>query len=348
MQQNGSLKRPAAVSDAEPPQKRRRLPRGVQGVYAADMSLVTPENGSSRSGWRITPLGRLVRPMRMRPEHPLPLPTPTVRSVKVKGQVPGKPKRKVRDPPSRARRRTIDPTKFGSQHLKGVFLDAQIVTSRQPAEVATTQSIPQAAHNEDMESQDDEEEGEEEFVSTQLAIEKHQERRSQEMTTPSTFPSKATMSNTQRDAWAEELDQEKKKSLGLLRSLFGNKGDEDWGGQELDSDVEVDAVHDDPADMGVEEEAENTTETEDFVEETRTEAEVCEPSEAQPTSSSKAVTVPAPVQVTKLKDLFAPREDEGASYGHMYFLTCDLILNLCRAFIINSRILASGTSRSRL
>ena len=50
------------------------VPRGgVQGVHASDMSLVTPENVSSRSGWHITPMGRIVYPIRMRPEKPLPL-----------------------------------------------------------------------------------------------------------------------------------------------------------------------------------------------------------------------------------------------------------------------------------
>ncbi|KAL5476626.1 hypothetical protein ACEPAI_3306 [Sanghuangporus weigelae] len=43
------------------PTKRWRLVRGVQGVHAADMSLVSPT--PLRPGWRITPLGRLSIPL---------------------------------------------------------------------------------------------------------------------------------------------------------------------------------------------------------------------------------------------------------------------------------------------
>ena len=91
MQEKAELKRAAEEGDGEHPSKRRRL-RGVQGVHARDMSLVTPENVATRGGWRVTPTGRLIRPMRMRPLHPLPEPKvvapPSARSrEKEKGKV---------------------------------------------------------------------------------------------------------------------------------------------------------------------------------------------------------------------------------------------------------------------
>ena len=35
---------------------------------------MTPENVEGRGGWKVTPLGRIVRPIKMRPDRPLPLP----------------------------------------------------------------------------------------------------------------------------------------------------------------------------------------------------------------------------------------------------------------------------------
>ena len=99
------------------------------------MSLVTPENVHLRPQWRVTALGRLVRPVRMRPMHPLDPPIDLSKSAekrKIKGQkekevVKGKEekptKKRKREPPTRARRRTIDPLQWGSQHIVGVFLE---------------------------------------------------------------------------------------------------------------------------------------------------------------------------------------------------------------------------------
>ena len=66
------IKRENETPPSDKPTKKRRLARGVQGVHASDMSLVTPENASSRSGWNITPMGRIVHPIRIRWEKPLP------------------------------------------------------------------------------------------------------------------------------------------------------------------------------------------------------------------------------------------------------------------------------------
>ena len=106
--------------------KKRRLVRGVQGVHAPDMTLVTPESAPSRPGWRVTPMGQIVHPIRMRPEKPFPPVSSVTSSTTGKD---GKRKRKPEKPKLvRARRRTIDPTKWDSQlHLKGAFLDSIVV-----------------------------------------------------------------------------------------------------------------------------------------------------------------------------------------------------------------------------
>ena len=49
--------------------KKKRLARKCQGAHSKDMSLVTADN--LRPGWKTTPLGRLIRPIRMRPLRPV-------------------------------------------------------------------------------------------------------------------------------------------------------------------------------------------------------------------------------------------------------------------------------------
>jgi hypothetical protein len=110
--------------DSDQPNKRRRLRRGTHGTQAADMSLITPENASDRNGWKVMPSGRILRPVRMRPSHPLPTPEDALRSkVTSKKDADKKKRKRVKDAPVRARRRTIDMTRWGSTQLKGIFLE---------------------------------------------------------------------------------------------------------------------------------------------------------------------------------------------------------------------------------
>jgi hypothetical protein len=61
------------------------------------MSLVTPENIAQRAGWTVTPLGWILRPVKMRPGRSL-LPATQVRVKKPsEGEVKKKNKR-VKDP----------------------------------------------------------------------------------------------------------------------------------------------------------------------------------------------------------------------------------------------------------
>ncbi|KAG2012188.1 hypothetical protein CC2G_012223 [Coprinopsis cinerea AmutBmut pab1-1] len=103
------------------------------------MSLVDSTNVDKRGGWKKTSLGRIYRPIRMRPERPLP---PTLeelaamkkilkkRAAAMRGTKTKKPKLKA--PPTRARKRTIDMTKWGSTLLKGIFLESQGSVAQMP------------------------------------------------------------------------------------------------------------------------------------------------------------------------------------------------------------------------
>ena len=81
--------------------------------------------------WKKTSIGHLVRPMCMRPLHPLP---PLFSSV----DRTQKKKRRVRAPLVRARRQRIDPTKYGPVHVSGVLLDTPTIvvpSSSRPSKI---------------------------------------------------------------------------------------------------------------------------------------------------------------------------------------------------------------------
>ncbi|KAF9221062.1 hypothetical protein BS17DRAFT_810201 [Gyrodon lividus] len=90
------------------------------------LSPLSPTTAAVTPGWVVTPSGRIVRPMRMRPERPLaPVLSVLTASKGKDGRAKaGKVKKRVKPPPIRARRRKIDPTKWDSVYLKGVFLDS--------------------------------------------------------------------------------------------------------------------------------------------------------------------------------------------------------------------------------
>lgn len=284
------------------------------------MSPVTPENVEDRAGWRVTPLGRIVRPIRMRPDHPLPEQSTSVAKPKAAKKVTGKKTKKVKTPPVRARRRTIDPTKWDSQHLKGVFLDNVVVASgsTQPHNLAIpTEEFPETDSEE---SVDDEGRDAQEVhgMNIETAEEVEQHRRSvspppRDVRKPSqVFNVPSTIPRATNDTEIPSLIQEKNAALGLLQSMFGNE--DNWGGEEsLDSDVDMDAV----VESKQRTVPDRVDEQDDF-EVVPMDVEQ-EPPAASPVPSDSDIeqqpepvaSEPAPSKSAKLKDLFAPREEEG-------------------------------------
>ncbi|KAH9951136.1 hypothetical protein B0H21DRAFT_719729 [Amylocystis lapponica] len=312
--EHAALKRPAAA-EGEPPAKRRRLPRGVQGVHARDMSLVTPENAASRAGWHVTSLGRLVRPVRMRPDHPLSEPIPLkMKPVKKKDakEKEKAQKKRVRDPPTRARRRTIDPTKWGSQILTGAFLEGMAVGAFSDARLSYGAKAPA-----------------EESASESSESKSEEDRHSvSDGTVPVTSLPAPRISahdlvektRTADPSDGNDLVQEKNKTLGLLQAMFGDRGDAEWGGEEsVGSDVDVDVEHRARAsDVEARQEEE-------------TPMEVDKPplsSSTEQLSQGVNTRPPAEVQTQgkKLKDIFAPREEE-AGFSLLGHLDLDLELD---------------------
>ncbi|KAJ3790364.1 hypothetical protein GGU10DRAFT_340599 [Lentinula aff. detonsa] len=124
-------KEKAEGSDSETPIKKPRMHYSkFSGIEAPEMSLVTRENAPQRPGWKVMPSGRVVRKMKMRPGKPLP-PLPT--HLKDLSDRKSK-KKKLKDPDVRTRSRIIDVTRWDGSYVTGVFLGgdevAQVVDGR--------------------------------------------------------------------------------------------------------------------------------------------------------------------------------------------------------------------------
>ncbi|KAK7012788.1 hypothetical protein R3P38DRAFT_3208721 [Favolaschia claudopus] len=313
------------TADPLPPKRKRK--RGA--IQADDMTLVTPDTAANRPGWKVTEMGRIVRPLRMRPAHPLP--PPLVSAVKKTDT--GKPKKR-RDPDSRARRRTIDPTRWGSVHLKGVFLE-------NAGQVPVNEDI--IGSDESSESEDEEEEEALEVVPPpRLPV---VAQKPPPAVTPSPAPppppSFAPPKSTPFAAPASpevDLSTEKTHSLALLQSLFGSRSDADWVGREsVGSDVdeeELRKVGGGQGYIGGEEDGVEYVPMEvdgdvvlPFAGAAEAEEDDKEEEEDKEQEVLPAPQRQAPTQATKLKDLFAAKAPE-ASFSLLGHLDLDLDLDL--------------------
>ncbi|KAK0472681.1 hypothetical protein EDD18DRAFT_423240 [Armillaria luteobubalina] len=275
----------AEAQDAPPPKKKQRRSK-YTAVEAEDMSLVTPENAPLRAGWTATTLGRIMRPMRMRPEKPLvPLSKPLAE---------GKPSKKRKIPLVRARRKTIDMRRWEGAHLTGVFLGGGVpLKERDDAE----DKDKAEDEDEDMEEQQD--------VASDTSGEEDSGNDSAVHEMSSAAPSQ---SQSLRDS-PFDLTAEKQETLGLLQSLFGSDNKKEWGGAEsIASDIDVDEPRllegDGEADYEV-------VPLDTSLEKTREPSPLDEPTTEVETKTSTTKS--------KLKDLFAPRADEGgfSLMGHL-------------------------------
>jgi len=316
------IKRENEKTPDDRPTKRRRLARGVQGVHALDMSLVTPENASSRPGWHVTPTGRILHPMRMRPQKPLP-PVSGVTSNRA-GNKDGKKKRKREKPKLvRARRRAIDPTKWNSQHLKGAFLDSVVVAGDGDDLPVITPSQPYTSGDQEgSDPSSGEEEGDESDSSEPEPVVKGS-------TTSESIDGPPCIVHEKLDAIDIEHDfnQERLRTLSLLDSMFGSlEGDQEWSVKALDSDV--DTPEPPPARTSPSTKSSPQREAVRGPDSTPDSEEARGDSGNEGSSAGVATPAPerAPTSVTtrnantkaKLKDLFAPQEEQGARFLTYY------------------------------
>jgi hypothetical protein len=272
-------------------------------------------------------MGRLVRSVRMRPERPLVLARDLAGRVEEKrktdknGKVK-KVRRREKVQVSRARRRTIDMTKWGSVHLKGAFLD--VVTGPRVAggdgKGMELDREDEESDNEEFTDEDDSDPMEGHEIEIDAAVSPTKDANpsslSRNLDSATKLPS-ASMQGADDDL---DMTLEKTKSLGILRSLFGDRDDSEWVHPESVSDIDDNrpergaVVQEDREDfnMEVEEvpmEAERLrTVQRDFETENSEPQQVYEMETQQGSAAIKAT------QATKLKDLFAPRDEDGLCY----------------------------------
>ncbi|KAN0127672.1 hypothetical protein V8E53_014512 [Lactarius tabidus] len=286
-------------SDNTHQRKRRRLARGVHGRHAQDMSLITSDNVHQHPQWGINPLGRLIRPMRMRPARPLDPPIDTLRTKNVE--------RGTRTKKKRARRQNIDPLRWGSMHLSGIFLDGN---GNVLPPVRTGPEGDGSAKGESTEV-DEVEHILEVSDQTPSGDEKMDPR----------------ASDTELDLAAERAS-----ALDLLSVMFGDTNT-DWGGAEsIDSDVEMAGVDADtpraapsplePTDFGVVPAAHEPRDSRREEKNTAVNKQI----DATPTPATTGR--PQSSTQNKLKDLFAPREEEGFSLIDHLDLDSELDLDM--------------------
>jgi hypothetical protein len=295
----------SAEGDERRARKRRRLTRRgsvVQGRHSRDMSLVTPENVHRRSQWRVTPLGRLIRPMPMRPARPL---GPPLDVLKAAAHQPGQRdkgrKKRARAnaaPPTRARRQTIDPLRWGSTHVGGVFLDGGQTSDASVASGGTRGRGGASTNGESTEIEADEE------VEEILDAPHSPEHDNDDSRVTSACP---LSSSVPPELAGTELAAEKTRALQLLNSMFG-EADEDWGGAEsIASDMEQAATGSSANVVSYASQSPHDP-TADF------EVVPADKRRAETAASAQRDPGADPVQcpsASKLKDLFAPREEEG-------------------------------------
>lgn len=234
----------AARSDVK--QRSEKRLRAVQGVHAADMSPMTLERAREHPAWKVTSLGRLIRPIRMRPLHPLSTPLHISASTKQSPARSSKRKR-TQEPPTRARRKLIDPLQWGSQQVKGVFLEVKVDDLEEGGQTG----ILRGQREEEFSENGD---GSESTVSEDLSTLPRLEAMSTCLSAqvpPGSRSSRPSMTPVPRSSIdtppspsaVYDLVAEKNSILGLLTSLFGSyNAHADWGGSEDLSDVDMEVV----------------------------------------------------------------------------------------------------------
>jgi len=249
--------------------------------------------------------------MRMRPARPLGPPLDGLSKAAQQslshGKL-GKQKEKGRRaPPTRAHRQTIDPLRWGSTHLSGLFLDGGHAPSPLPMSAVVAGGEAGAGTNGDS---TEVEEVEEILDAAQSPTDDHDDP---EMISRSAQASPRSPSSVflVESTSAADLAAENARTLQLLNSIFGD-ANEDWGGAEsIDSDMEQ------AAGAGAESRAYAVPDASESSHSAIADFEVV-PAAQRRADNKSSVERRTQQPSTKLKDLFAPREEEGFSLiGHL-------------------------------
>ncbi|KAF8585283.1 hypothetical protein K439DRAFT_1660344 [Ramaria rubella] len=261
-----------AETEKEPLSKRRRLPRGVQGLHAADMSTIDTKNVTSHPGWHKTSLSHLIRPMKMRPLRPLP---DTSTGQKTNGPKKRRKKPSSFDVPTRARVKMIDPRLYGAVHLRGDLLEAVVIDPlpqmklpkmpRSPSMLSNSSDTPPPSTSQIKD-----------VLKGSVSVMK-------------TKP--LTALGIDEDLVLPDLEREKARDLDLLTTMFDDDTS-DWGGKESINEEDAAAFP-----MGE-------------IDAMSPEVDISAAPEDKPESEPEKSPTPQKKKVSSLKDMFKPREEE--------------------------------------
>ncbi|KAI6106092.1 hypothetical protein EDD16DRAFT_1632196 [Pisolithus croceorrhizus] len=348
----------AYLNSLSPPPPRTSRSKRRQLAFASP-TLDTPlsrDDAAKTAGWVVMPSGRVVRPMRMRPERPLEPMHAVGGRQRTRGKTSekvGKKGKKRKVPPSRARSRTIDPTKWDSTYLTGALLETIVAPSSSlicppSGSVAHPTSEPRP-----IEPESDEEESNDVHAPSQNLSNVTIEGQSPSQTAPTADFSGSSL----RADVVIDVRQETSSALALLNSMFGEA--DEWGGPE--SADELDGIDGDRTAMAVDTDAgtvsggkieevprhvftrvgearmhrgpsgEEEWNSGEDIEMGDTHPTTVHPSAAATSTNTRTVTsemdttTAAVPTKTELKDLFAPREEE-PSFSLLGHLDLDLEL----------------------
>jgi hypothetical protein len=202
---------------------------------------------------------------------------------------------------------TIDPLRWVSVHISGVFLDGE------RALVSPSRATSGEASGANRESTEvDADEVEKILDISQSPPDDNGDSDVSQRVEPSAPP---RSSSTPDETTSADLAAEKATALRLLYSMF-NEADEDWGGAEsVDSDMERETT----TISMVPHSPQSSHDAADFEvvpapQRVSKKLSVDRPQATQTAATTATSRDPDPVQApttTKLKDLFAPREEEG-------------------------------------
>ncbi|THU80943.1 hypothetical protein K435DRAFT_785238 [Dendrothele bispora CBS 962.96] len=339
------LRKEHAIAEVEPPKKKQRIRQNkYSAVLAEDMALVTRDSAAGRPGWKVMPSGRVVRAMRMRPGRPLP-PVPGKEVKKL-----GERKMKIKEPDVRARRRKIDVTQWDGAYIRGDFLGSEEVTRRISQGIVSVPVVQATQEEDGLEREDEDQDSEEESVQAEEALEVAPEPLAKPpkslppppsiSTSPVSLPQPtSSMPATASSTLSSDLQAEKSQTLSFLHSLFdsalSSSHRRETLGASIDWDSDIDL--DDVEAQVIERKSRADTDDDEFevvpqdsesqsirpvasqpnITEGTTDMDIDSagsPShEAKPDPQHQPSVPPTakPPKSSALKDLFAPREDEG-------------------------------------
>ncbi|KAG8988171.1 hypothetical protein FRB90_002927 [Tulasnella sp. 427] len=235
--------------------ERRAKSNGTSRRHAADMSLITPENVDHRKvrtilsshilqkayrvvqHWKQTPEGHIVRPLRMRPDRPIPSVAQKIPlSSKSGSKQPTATSRAVKTL-QRTKLTVIDPTRYVSSHIMTFDSAAALGPDEQEADGEESENGSERSSENEVEVVDSDsneespgssDEHDKDIKPTSLHHEPSQ----------STQPVSKQLESLPLSVQDEEIAhtrEEKKRDLDILASLLGNQETLAW---EPDSDLE--------------------------------------------------------------------------------------------------------------